>query len=140
MKTAVRIILLVLTLACVVFIFSNSLRNARSSSEQSGRVTQFIADVYESITGKIINPARITHVVRKLAHFSEFALLGLLGTASAASVFGTVYGKIHVILFWGLASAVTDEYLQRFSTGRSASVTDVMLDFSGFFVGLLWRG
>ena len=43
------------------------------------------------------------------------------------------------ILFLGLAVAVSDEYIQLHSPGRSALVTDVILDFSGVFFIWLTR-
>jgi VanZ family protein len=36
-----------------------------------------------------------------------------------------------------LATAVIDEFIQYFSPGRSAEVRDVLLDFSGAFLGVL---
>ena len=136
MKTAGKIILLILTLACLAFIFSNSLRNAKSSSQQSGRLVEIISEVYQKATGKPVHPDRITYFVRKLAHFTEFCVLGFLGTSTLASFFGRVWGRVHTLLFWGLAAAVTDEFLQRFSRGRSPQVTDITLDFTGFLLGL----
>ena len=135
MKKAGKILLLVLTVACLVNIFSNSLQNASSSSRQSGRVVQFVSEFWQSLTGKAVHPDRITNLIRKTAHFLEFALLGFLGTSTAASFFGRVYGRVHTLLFWGLAAAVMDEFLQRFSRGRSPQVSDITLDFSGFVAG-----
>lgn len=136
MKKAGKYILLFLTVACLAYIFSNSLKNSSSSSAQSGRIVQLVSELCEVLTGKPVHPDRITHFVRKLAHFTEFALLGFLGTSAMASFFGKVRGRVHVLLFWGLASAVTDEFLQRFSRGRSPQVTDITLDFAGFLLGL----
>ena len=140
MKKAGKFILLFLTVACLAFIFSNSLQSSTRSSAQSGRVVQFVSDLYEALTGKLLHPDRITYAIRKLAHFLEFALLGFLGTSSLASFFGRVRGRAHVLLFWGLAVAVTDEFIQRFSRGRSPQVSDITLDFCGFLLGfaLAW--
>ena len=136
MKKWGKFVLLFLTVLCLAYIFSNSLKNSTASSAQSGRIVQFVSDLWETVTGKSVHPDRVTHFIRKLAHFTEFALLGFLGTSALASFFGKVRGRVHVLLFWGLAAAVTDEFLQRFSRGRSPQVTDITLDFSGFLLGL----
>ena len=69
--------------------------------------------------------------IRKLAHFLEFAILGV--------ILCNVYAATGYILFLGLAVAVSDEYIQLHSPGRSALVTDVILDFSGVFFIWLTR-
>lgn len=135
MKKWGKFILLFLTLATLVFIFSNSLRTASVSNEQSGRITSLFSEIYRFITGKLVPPARLTHTVRKVAHFVEFALLGFLGVSSAASFFGELRGRVYMLLFWGLVAALLDEYLQRFSRGRSPQVSDIFLDFTGYLSG-----
>ena len=74
------------------------------------------------------------HVVRKLAHFCEFAALGFF-TQHLWAVRHRV--NLHYVLhglFFGLLCAVTDEMLQTLSD-RSAQVSDVVLDFSGVVCG-----
>lgn len=78
--------------------------------------------------------------VRKLAHFTEFAVLGLL-----AQLFFMVMGKFNVHtalhgLFFGLAFAVADETIQLYTDGRGASVWDVLIDFGGVLAGsvVIW--
>jgi len=67
-------------------------------------------------------------VLRKLAHATEYAVLGVLllratGRMSVAFVLGTLY-------------AVTDELHQSFVAGRHASPLDVAIDAAGVAVGL----
>lgn len=81
----------------------------------------------------------LDHNIRKLAHFLEFALLGVI-LCNVYAAFGVIHRTATgYILFLGLAVAVTDEYIQLHAPGRSALVTDVILDFSGVFFIWLTR-
>lgn len=81
----------------------------------------------------------LDHNIRKLAHFLEFALLGVI-LCNVYAAFGVSHRTATgYILFLGLAVAVTDEYIQLYAPGRSALVTDVILDFSGVFFIWLTR-
>ncbi|HKE57316.1 MAG TPA: VanZ family protein [Pyrinomonadaceae bacterium] len=88
--------------------------------------------------------AAIHFLVRKLAHLSEYALLGVL----AARAFS---GSTHVTLrqHWFLVSlaliviyALLDEFHQSFVPSRTASLTDSLIDITGGLTALLvmrWR-
>lgn len=129
------IIFLALSLLLVCFIFSNSLRNGPESNAQSGRVTQWLQPILNPF-GRI--PEDTFHrIIRKLAHFTEFAALGgcLFGWAS-----NLPKGYKRPWLLAGLctlAVAVTDETIQLF-TGRTAMFRDVLLDVSGATFGILF--
>ena len=79
-------------------------------------------------------PAMTDHFLRKLAHFSEFFLLG-----------GLVGGAFALLrrpaILWPLLCcaliAATDETLQLFFDGRSGEVKDVLLDTLGSLCALL---
>jgi len=77
-------------------------------------------------------------VVRKLAHFTEYAVLGIL----AARAFRTSPGPtIRGRWFWislGLvvAYALVDEYHQSFVPSRTASIFDSFIDITGGLVAL----
>lgn len=77
--------------------------------------------------------------IRKYAHFTEFAALGIL-----AALFALTYGKLTMqrrvnILSFGLAVAVADESIQILS-GRGPMVQDILLDFAGYVAGVLIVG
>ncbi|MBQ7801963.1 MAG: VanZ family protein [Oscillospiraceae bacterium] len=119
----------------LIFIWGNSLMNAEASSRISGWVGRLL--------GSILNlSAEETEgghgLLRKLAHFSEFALLGLLlcwrlGMAGKA-------GKELVCLTMagGLAAACVDETIQIFVSGRSSSLIDVWIDTGGALAGMIF--
>ena len=76
-----------------------------------------------------------TYVVRKAAHFSEYALLGIF----MALLFASLNGRRRFFLPEGacLVAALIDEGIQLFSEGRGSSLRDVCIDFSGATLGVL---
>jgi VanZ family protein len=68
-------------------------------------------------------------VLRKLAHVSEYALLGLLLTRAAR--------RPVVAVVLAAAYAVTDEVHQTFVEGRHGAPLDVAIDTVGAIVGVL---
>ena len=74
--------------------------------------------------------------IRKLAHATEFAALGVL-TSAYAEVRGK---KLHrswpSIMLSGVLTALLDETIQIFN-GRTSAVRDVWIDSGGFALGML---
>ena len=69
------VLLLLAVLAALAFIWGNSLDSAVESSLKSGRMRKLIQPLLELLVGQ----GNVTdHLVRKLAHFTEFAVLGAL--------------------------------------------------------------
>ncbi|MFA6808455.1 MAG: VanZ family protein, partial [Eubacteriales bacterium] len=110
-----QILMAVLIITTYVFIFGNSLQPVSESQVESLSVLERVKPVIEVFVGQ----GNVTdHLVRKVAHFTEFFVLGLEWL-----VFVSLSKKIngqHIAncLFIGLASAVTDESLQMLSPGR----------------------
>lgn len=118
--------LLLLTVFTLMFIFSNSLSDVESSKVQSEGIMNYIEPLLELFVGK----GNVTlHMVRKLAHFTEFGLLGF--------VLGLFSGKPKSGIFlFTLLTALTDETIQLF-TGRGSQVKDVWIDFVGGCTGII---
>lgn len=74
-------------------------------------------------------------LIRKLAHFSEFACLGLL-LGWLLSPEGGFRGFAAPALLGTLAACV-DETIQRFVPGRESSLIDVWIDIFGVCAGIL---
>jgi len=73
-------------------------------------------------------------VLRKLAHATEYAILGALLLRAL--------GREHVAAAFaaGVAYAVSDEVHQSFVTGRNGAVLDVLIDAVGVAAGVAaWR-
>lgn len=123
------IILIILTLCVVAFIFMHSLTPATLSAEESGAVTDWLSKLL---------PFQLTdHIVRKLAHFTEYSVLGFVTSFTVYSFFKKPTGGIFIKLFFTLFIAVIDETIQLNISGRSGQVTDVLLDFSGSVTGII---
>ncbi len=120
---------IMLLLVVILFIWGNSLQSADRSGERSGRVTEIVNDVLR--TG---NPVT-EHIIRKQAHFAEFALEGMC----VVLVLWT-HGRLRRadcgnVLLAGVMTALIDESIQAGVAGRWSSVADVWLDLAGFVTG-----
>ena len=127
-------LLLVVVLTAVIFV--NSSLPATESGKLSGFVTQFVVQLSQLLD--ITLKGDVEHTIRKLAHFLEFACLGLLWCKTFASFRVSNRTSTGYILLLCLLTAVTDEYIQLFSLGREGKVMDVLLDFSGAACAWLW--
>lgn len=147
MKKRTYIILLivfsVLTLAMNGFIFFNSILDQSKSSVESGAVTEVIKPVIEDvieITAPSVDKSTINYhgIVRKLAHFSEFAMLAVFASG-VAYMLTKIFNRVFVTLpmFYVLVVAVLDEFIQTFSD-RAGMITDVLIDYSGALLGFLF--
>lgn len=125
----------VLTIASVAFIFGNSLMEGESSGRLSAIALEIIRGGAEfaGISRELITE----YMVRKLAHFCEYALFGFLLTATVKAWRETLKPFLFMVLFVGLAVPVADEFLQTFVPGRNGAVGDVLLDFAGVLGGVV---
>jgi VanZ family protein len=71
-------------------------------------------------------------VVRKLAHFTEYAILTLLGYfAWSVSLGQASLQAVRYALLCSIVFAISDEFHQLFEAGRTSLLTDVLIDCSG---------
>lgn len=75
------------------------------------------------------------HIIRKTAHFAEYAVLGGL-TARAYGLYGRhrICNRDALMLIFMVP--FVDETIQIFVAGRSGQISDVWLDMSGAAVGM----
>jgi len=118
----------------VIFCFSH--QSGDESSQVSERFVKLIERVAE-ILNLNIKGWDISLLVRKGAHFTIFAVLGLL-------LFIALYNKSKKLLsssvysfLSGSAYAVFDELHQYFVPGRSCQLTDMLIDSSGVLAAVL---
>ncbi len=127
-------ILLLITIFITAFIFIHSSVPAVESTVESD-AAYGILDGFASL---LHLPNLFTAItIRKLAHFAEFAAFGFFLSATVRAYGASFKQEIFKILFFLLAVPVTDETIQFFPEGRSAQVSDVLLDFSGAVSGFL---
>ena len=75
--------------------------------------------------------------LRKLGHFSEYLILGVLIVRALATDGRWRPRQAVVAVSLAAAYAATDELHQAFVPGRTAAVTDVLIDASGALAGQL---
>ena len=78
---------------------------------------------------------RIDYPVRKCAHASEYAILGILLWLSISEIAEKKMGLYAFVT--GTIYAASDEFHQLYVPGRSGQISDVILDASGILIGLL---
>ncbi|MBQ7625409.1 MAG: VanZ family protein [Clostridia bacterium] len=136
MKKAPKIILTVLILCLLAFIWGNSCLPGEESDVLS-------LDVVSAIWGILpdgVTSEQANNIVRKIAHFSEFGLLGALLCLRFLRD-----PDVKLIPFsLAFSCAVIDETIQIFS-GRGPSFIDVLIDSAGAACGvalilLIFRG
>ena len=133
-----------IVLMIIIFYFSN--QPADVSSDLSGGISYQIVEFTVSMIDEAYNnkeilslAERIDYPVRKLAHLTEYALLGM------AITFGILYGsnveklnqKRQYVFVQGIGSfyAMTDEIHQLFVPGRAGRMSDVLIDSIGIMFG-----
>jgi VanZ family protein len=122
----------VLIAANLAFIWGNSMVTGTDSGNLSGGVLAWL----NGFLGLDESGAEVLHLlIRKAAHFSEFACLGLL-LAGYCCLCGEKHAMAFPVLL-GMAAAVVDESIQMFTPDRGPSLTDVWIDVSGVLAGTL---
>jgi VanZ family protein len=105
---------------------------ANLSAQESG----WMLEVLRRALALLHLPESLTdHVVRKAAHFTEYLILGMLGT-SAMRPWADSARRLGTALL-GVMVPLVDETIQLFVPGRSGQISDVWLDVAGFSCGFL---
>lgn len=134
MLLLLRVLFTLFSALTVAFIFGNSMQIADASSLRSGSLVGHINALLERLPFSY----RVTeHLVRKLAHFAEYALLGFWLMLSLRVYTKRIVSHMSTPLFLGLLTAVCDESLQLLFYGRSPEFSDVWLDFFGIAAGIV---
>ena len=137
-----RIILIILLLCTFFIIFGFSSQNGEQSGGISRKVTEIILKASSNYNKleeeeKEIILHRTESIIRKVAHFLiytvvGFLLMGLLSTYKIQDKW-----RLIMTIGIGILYAMSDEFHQSFSPGRSPKVTDVYIDTLGVIVGAL---
>ena len=137
-----RIILIILLLCTFFIIFGFSSQNGEQSGGISRKVTEIILKASSNYNKleeekKEIILYKTESIIRKVAHFSiytvdGFLLMGLLSTYKIQDKW-----RLIMTIGIGILYAMSDEFHQSFSPGRTPKVTDVYIDTLGIIVGAL---
>ncbi len=135
-RLILRLIIYILIVLNVAFIWSMSLFSREASSGQSMGIVGRLFEIFPSL--RRFSAEVLEVIIRKLAHFCEFASLGALSAFAVwehTSRHGDAFfGFAFPVLLSCLAVASTDETIQLFFD-RGCRIRDVMLDFSGAVFG-----
>lgn len=130
---ALRIIFPILLATTLAFVFGNSAQVGEASSGRSSAVT----DGINAVLGWLGMRVTVSELlVRKLAHVSEYMLVGFLLTFTLRVYTRRMAAFISWPILLGLLIALCDETLQLATPGRSGQITDVWIDFSGIALGI----
>jgi VanZ family protein len=115
----------------VIFFLSSPEGSANQTSRIIGPLLHFF---FPNILPE--TQATVHAIVRKTAHFTEYAVLAFL----AVRAFSSSARRYLIALLFVVMTASLDEFNQSFEPSRTSSFWDVLLDISGGFVmiALLW--
>lgn len=124
-----------------IFIFAMSSFPAPASSSQS----DFFVRPLQTLAPNT-SPHTLTTIVRKIAHFTEYAILGFLAIITfyayvnrekPLSSFIFRLRPTLIISLICLIYSITDEFHQAFIPGRSPQPIDVVIDTLGVIMGII---
>ena len=152
------IIYCAITLGIMAFIFVQSAMPDYASAEESSYIVDIVKGIINSVSNSSIELELLTKIVRKLAHFTEYLVFGILLMLSIKSLAeiisdhknkemlssrkGKTKSKVLIIWFllawtFGTLYAISDEFHQYFVPGRSCELRDVCIDSAGVAVGCI---
>lgn len=141
-KNILRIILIILLLGTFYIIFGFSSQDGEKSGSISRRITEKIATLIPQIQKEneiekenIMNT--MESIIRKMAHFSIYTVVGLLLMSLVSTYNIKEKNRLIITLITGIIYASSDEIHQSFVPGRSPMITDVVIDTMGVILGIL---
>ena len=124
MKKRINILLVIIWM---ILIFIMSSFNSTESSNQSNFIVDIIANIFNTTNINILSL-----IIRKLAHFTEYFILGIL-------VYNLIHSynkKLYIGIIICVIYAISDEIHQLFVPGRSCQLLDILIDSMGSIVGI----
>lgn len=136
-----KIIKLLLIIIWMGVIFSFSSDNGDKSETKSDSV---IIKIYKIFNNRELTTKEKEHIidifvtpVRKLAHFTEYFILGLLVISFISEYTIINIKSLLIALLICCLYAVSDEIHQLFTDGRAGRVLDVLIDTTGSLTAIL---
>ena len=143
----IRSIIILLLFGTFFLIFDFSGQEAEESAGLSKKVSETIVNIFDKNASKEEKIQKINdmdHIVRKLAHFSIYAVVGFLLMSLMLTYKISIEKRFIISFVLGCIYACSDEIHQLFVAGRSGEIRDVIIDTSGVFIGIcicysLWK-
>lgn len=136
-----RILFIIMLLGTLYLIFCFSSQDGEQSGNLSLKVTNFIVNLFSKVKNmdtslRMHYVERLHPIIRKLAHFSIYCLVGF----SVMGFWCTFDIRNKYKLLWsiliGVVYAASDEFHQSFIPGRGPSIRDVCIDSAGVLTGI----
>lgn len=141
LKRHAKLLISLLLIFQMLFIFTMSSFGSDSSNAQSSQIIQVLHQVFPNLSSRAsdLDVSTLTFIVRKTAHFTEYAILGVLFYLFYRQTLPQKNGlQLFVLaILSSFLYACTDEIHQLFVPGRSGQFTDVLVDTLGAFCGCL---
>ncbi|MDE6408302.1 MAG: VanZ family protein [Anaeroplasmataceae bacterium] len=135
-KIIVKGLPIVIVLAWMGVIFYFSHQNGTSSSGMSNKVTRWVVNTFVSNYSNLPKEEQTSiwkntsYVIRKLAHYSEYLVLGLFLFVAVYTFTKDEKIIFPVVSVLGILYAISDEFHQFFIGGRAPAIKDVLIDLS----------
>lgn len=129
-----KLIMIMVCTFWLVFIFFNS---SQTGSISHTRSIRFVRSFFGNLFGNF-NTSQLDMIIRKCAHGFEFMILAVLLFFLFSSIKVNRINVIIYSLFIVILIAVFDETLQLFIKDRTSKVTDVLIDFLGGIIGIIF--
>ncbi len=119
----------ILMLLWMLLIFTMSSFDATESANQSNFIVNIITNIF-----KIENIEVLSFIIRKLAHFTEYLILGVLviNMFTKNNLSKTYLLSIILCVIY----ATSDEIHQLFIPGRVCQIKDILIDSVGSITGI----
>lgn len=130
-KKIIRIIVFVLIVLWAIAVFSMSNQQGEESSGLSRKVTSILFKSEEMVE-------KVEPIIRKLAHFSEYALGGMLFIILFMTYDWNNKKRVLISICIGIWYAALDEFHQVFVPNRHGCIKDVLIDSLGIVTGVFF--
>lgn len=143
-KIVITVPAAILLLALYILIFGFSAQDGETSGSLSQIISEKCVELFNNLSGRHWTESFMQdlagyfeHPLRKLAHFSEYACMGILLYVLWSQWIRRGRKRYLLIVLWVFCSAALDEFHQLFVPGRYGSFADVLLDTCGGTFGML---
>lgn len=120
---------IILVLIWMIIIFIMSSFDATESANQSNYIVNIISNVLN-----INNIELLNLIIRKLAHYIEYLILGIL--VINMFIKNNIPQSYLISIIFCIIYAISDEIHQLFVPGRACQIKDILIDSIGSITGI----
>ncbi|MDY4195397.1 MAG: VanZ family protein [Bariatricus sp.] len=134
-------LILILIWRCIIFVFSAQPgdESTDTSIGFGAKIVGFFIPEFREMSKEeqreFLEP--YDFIIRKSAHFCEYAVMGMLSMLLLQQIYMKMKWKIFCSIGISAFMACTDEFHQLFVEGRAGRIQDVCIDTSGAALGIL---